>query len=364
MSSRMNDRHRNEPSFSKGVALVATGLAVSVGLGAWAIGSQEAETPKKTATKTNASRPAWAKPAKSKPVETTAPAAEVTASVASVKAAPTVTTAPAPAVETTPPTWDEAQAAWDAGDYERAALLFQRYANHRPANPWGHYMQGLSMRQVGNFTGAEVALLECLTVDPLHDKALVNLARVRIDLERAADAVDPVQQVLERDDAHVAARRILARALHTQGLRRDAEAEYLTVLAHDPDDAWSLNNLGLIRIEEERFAEAVSALERACGADDGQALFFNNLGIAYERSERFRAAEEAFARALELDGSYGAAEISLARVSELGGTTDDDVLPSPDAEILTVAQADVPELDQSEETATAVVSGEETGGVR
>lgn len=364
MSSRMNDRHRNEPSFGKGVALVATGLAVSVGLGAWAIGSreQESETPQKAATKTNASRPAWAKPARSKEANT-GPTAEATASVASAKAAPVVTTAPAPVAPASPPTWEEAQAAWDTGDYSRAAGLFERYTNHRPANPWGHYMQGLSLRHAGDLSGAEVALLECLAVDPLHDKALVNLARVRIDLERAADALDPVQQVLDRDDAHVAARRVLARALHTQGLRRDAEAEYLTVLAHTPDDAWSLNNLGLIRIEEERFAEAVSALERACGVDDGQALFFNNLGIAYERSERFRAAEEAFARALELDGSFGAAEISLARVSELGGDSD-DALPSPDAEILTVARADVPELDQPEETASAVASAEETGGAR
>ena len=194
-----------------------------------------------------------------------------------------------------------------------------------------------------------VAAVENTAAD--HAKALVNLARVRLDLERPADAVEPVEHAVELDAESVAARRVLARTYHSQGRREAAEESYLAALALDSDDAWSLNNLGLLRIEEERFEEAIAPLERACAVDAGQARFFNNLGVARERTRRYRAAEQAYTRAMSLDPSSAKAEVSLARIAPLGGPVDEPVgvlAVGPIAGPITEAPVEIPQEDGRE----------------
>ena len=41
-------------------------------------------------------------------------------------------------------TYGDAEAVFRSGDYAEAALLFEAYAQRRPENPWGHYMQGIT----------------------------------------------------------------------------------------------------------------------------------------------------------------------------------------------------------------------------
>ena len=349
MNARNSEQRRNEPNFAKGVALVATGLVVTLGAGALLIGSQgdKSTEPDADRTRTNASRPAWAGT-----VVAASSRDSGAADVADVAATP----APAPAIEpepvrTAPITWDEAQAAWDTGNWSTAADLFDGYSVEHPGNPWGHYMKGLALRQAGELDGAERALLDCVAIDPDHAKALVNLARVRLDLERPADAVEPVEHAVELDAENVAARRVLARTYHSQGRREAAEESYLAALALDSDDAWSLNNLGLLRIEEERFEEAIAPLERACAVDAGQARFFNNLGVARERTRRYRAAEQAYTRAMSLDPSSAKAEVSLARIAPLGGPVDEPVgvlAVGPNAGPITEAPGEIPQEDGRE----------------
>ena len=59
--------------------------------------------------------------------------------------------------------------------------------------------------------------------------------------------------------------------------------------------------------------------------DPDVACFQNNLGVALERTGHFTASGEAYSAALEADGDYEKADISLARVSEL--TDAQDIMP-------------------------------------
>lgn len=228
-----------------------------------------------------------------------------------------------------PVTYAEAEASYLARSWEEAADRFGRYTESRPNNPWGHYMHGLALRQTGDLQGAEAALLRCLEIDPDHTKSLVNLARVRLDLGRSGDAHEAAAAAVATDPESVDAHRTLARALHSQGLRAEALEEYATVLSLDSADAWSLNNRGLILIEDERFEEAVGSLEQASAIDATHAVFWNNLGVALERTGRYRAAEAAYASAVEQDPGYEKAVVSLARVTPLGGREDAPVLATP-----------------------------------
>jgi tetratricopeptide (TPR) repeat protein len=80
-----------------------------------------------------------------------------------------------------PVTFAEGQAAYQAGKYSDAAVVFERYTVQRPANTWGHYMLGLSAWKSGDLTKSEQAFEKALNIDPMHGKSLVNLGRVFIE---------------------------------------------------------------------------------------------------------------------------------------------------------------------------------------
>ncbi len=218
----------------------------------------------------------------------------------------------------------EAEAAYFAGHWAEAVDLFAAYTDQHGENAWGYYMLGLSQRQDGSPEAAEQSLLTALEIAPDHVKSQVNLARVRLDLGQASDAVEPLQRALTVEPENVQAHRVLGRAYSDLGRHDDAIAAYWAALRIDPQDAWSLNNLGLLYIETERFAEAVAPLARACQLDSSVACFENNLGVALERTGHTGAAAAAFTAALAADAEYAKAAASLDRL-EVSGAADQPI---------------------------------------
>lgn len=213
-------------------------------------------------------------------------------------------------------TYGMAEGAYLDRDYEEAARLFAIYTTEHPANAWGHYMQGLSEWKAGDLDASEEAFVTALEIKPDHAKSLVNYGRVLLEMDRPADARVQIELALAADPDGQAARRVLGRIQHQSGELEEAAETYLAVLRRSDEDGWSLNNLGLIRIEQGRFAEAVAPLAKAALMMPETACIQNNLGVALERTGHYAAAAEAFNAALEVDEGYGKAEISLARVEE------------------------------------------------
>ncbi len=155
-----------------------------------------------------------------------------------------------------------------------------------------------------------------------------------------------LERAVENRADDVDAQRVRARALHSLGRVEEALAGYETALSIDANDAWSLNNMGLILIEQERFEEAQAPLFRACTADSTLAVCRNNLGVALERSGDFSGARDAYAEALVVDPEHAKAQVSLARVQAL-------IVP---AETVLAVETEAPEA------ALAVASpGEDSG---
>jgi Tfp pilus assembly protein PilF len=100
---------------------------------------------------------------------------------------------------------------------------------------------------------------------------------------------------------------------------------YRVALSMDPADSWSMNNLGLLLIEQGRYEEALLPLARAVELRPEAPAFANNLGIALERSGHPSAAAEAYRTALKADSTYTKAATSLARVDGKTDSTTVDV---------------------------------------
>ncbi len=275
-------------------------------------GAARSETPRRNVAVRPEARRAVETPASEAPAE----AQEVTTAESEVTTAESevATAEPEPL---RPVTYQEAEEMYRAGQYADAADAFTVYAQQNSENPWGYYMLGLSQWKAGRNQDAYAALKTAQERDPQHAKTSINLARVLLELNRPEEAMEEARKGADLDPLGGAAHRVLARAYHAAGETELAITTYHRAVRIDHEDAWAMNNLGLVLIEEERFAEALPPLARAVQLRGDVAAFHNNLGIALERTERSVAAAEAYRAALAVDSTYAKAATSLARVEPL-----------------------------------------------
>jgi Tfp pilus assembly protein PilF len=230
-----------------------------------------------------------------------------------------------PTVDTTPTVYanvsfEDAEKAFTERRYGEAAKMFEAYTGRRPDNAWGHYMLGLSAWKAGDLEKARGGFERALELDPKHVKSMLNLTRVLLDQGKPNEALGRVGEVMTVDSTSGEVWRLMGR-VRTALRQPDAAIEaYRTALALDPEDTWAMNNMGLVLIQQGRFAEALPPLARATQLDSEVVVFRNNLGIALERTGHYVAAAEAYRGALAIDSTYTKASLSLARVN---GRTDD-----------------------------------------
>jgi len=208
----------------------------------------------------------------------------------------------------------EGEEAYRARKYADATAIFESYTERRPANPWGHYMLGLSAWKSGDLPKSELAFEKALSIDPHHVKSLVNLSRVFIDQKRHDEAVDRLTRASEIEPESAEVHRLLGRTYHTQRKTDEAVAAYRQAIDLDERDAWSMNNLGLLLLESKRADEALPLLTSAVELRKNVPEFHNNLGMALEHTGRFRAAATAYGEALTIEPRYEKAKQNLARV--------------------------------------------------
>jgi len=213
--------------------------------------------------------------------------------------------------------YEEAEALFFERRYPEAVEAFSYYSETKPDNPWGHYMLGLSSWKAGEHELAETAFHRAIELDPRHVKSFLNLARVYLDTERPEEALVRIEEALVIDPGSSVAFRLEGRVHHQLNDPEQAKESYRQAILVDESDAWSMNNLGLILIEQERFFEALPPLARAVELRDDVAVFQNNLGMALERTGYFALAEEAYKSAVAIDGSHEKAYVNLVRVEGL-----------------------------------------------
>lgn len=259
---------------------------------------------------------------------------------------------PATSVEPRTVTFEEAERAYRDKQYAEATDLFTIYTDQRPENMWGHYMLGLSAWKSGQHETAETAFYSALDIDPEHVKSLLNLSRVFLEVNRPVEALERVQEALLIDPALGEAFRVLGRARHELGLIEEAIDAYWEAIVLDDHDVWSMNNLGLILIHEERFEEALGPLARATEIRSDVAVFQNNLGIALERLGHDVDAAEAYRAAVQVDDAYEKASVNLARVQR------HDSSGIGRADLTTFALRFVNEVERLREPVTAEVPSE------
>jgi superkiller protein 3 len=220
---------------------------------------------------------------------------------------------------TTPASFADGEAAYQAKNYSDATKIFEEYTTRRPENAWGHYMLGLSAWKSGDLAKSEHAFEVALRIDPKHVKSYINLSRVLIEQKRFDDAIAKLTVATEVDAESIEVPRLMARAYTAQNKIDEAVDAYRRAIVLNERDAWSLNNLGLLFLEQGFTEDAVPYLAKAIEVNPNVPAFHNNLGMALEHMGRFLGATEAYKGALAADPRYEKARQNLARVAAVKG---------------------------------------------
>ena len=132
----------------------------------------------------------------------------------------------------------------------------------------------------GQYDKAEAAYRKILQSEPKNPMVLANLATIELQENKLADA-----------ETHITA-----------------------ALAQTPDDAYTLSTLGFLKFRQQKYDDALDALNRAAKLDAANPQIQNYLGVTLSQKGLREQAVTALRKAVELNPDYGSAHNNLAVV--------------------------------------------------
>lgn len=166
---------------------------------------------------------------------------------------------------------------------------------------------------------AEKHFLACLKLSPTFQQAMMGMARVQIAQGRSAEARPWLDLALRENPRNFLAHHGLGLAARMEKKNEEARRHFAKAVELKPNYAPSLQELGTVLVDLQRYSEALPALQRAAELGPENAVLSNYLGIAHANSGRLAEAVKFYRRALELNRDYAAARLNLAFALLQGG---------------------------------------------
>jgi tetratricopeptide (TPR) repeat protein len=145
------------------------------------------------------------------------------------------------------------------------------------------YLLGVALIQAEDMVAAVTPLEEAARLEPRRVLTLVALGLALNGSKRHADAKAQLVSALELEPDNVEGVAALAEAEEGLGEDQAAEAHALRALERSPGHITANMVLGMVRLKQERYAEAREPLERAAGAEFTSAKAHYQLSLAYAR---------------------------------------------------------------------------------
>jgi len=207
-----------------------------------------------------------------------------------------------------------AEAYGAGGRLSEASAIFERRAEVAGEDFLPHLQLGLALRNEGRLAEARVALEKAAELNA--DEVVVLSLLVGLDLSgnRAADAMERVENfLLERPDsamAHFLRGVILIRENNT----KDAESALETAIEHDAGLLQAYNFLIKLHRQSGNVDRVVEKLSRLLEQAPGDRAALMLRGALLHEQGRISEAEEAYQRLLEIDPGFGPALNNLASI--------------------------------------------------
>lgn len=163
-----------------------------------------------------------------------------------------------------------------------AILTLEPLARVLPSVMEYHYLLGVALMQAGDMPSAVFALQDALALEPNRAVTLVALGLAFNSQKLYAEARAPLLRSLEIEPENLEGLAALAESEDGTDELASAETHAERVLARQPGNTIANLVMGLVRMKQERFADARAFLERAIAADplSGRAHYQLSLACA------------------------------------------------------------------------------------
>lgn len=204
------------------------------------------------------------------------------------------------------------------------------------------------------YRDAHAACMTALQSDPTCGEAVFLLGILTADHNNHGKAIELFDRALSADYQAAEVHAQKARSLLALNKKDLAVSVAEEAIHANPQDAYSLDTIGVVLSRAGLHERAVSFYQSATEKAPGEASYFYNLGAAQQFMGHFDDARTAFDRALEIDPSLSKARV--ARVSITKQTQD-----ANDLEALRAAWSarDVQNVDETLQLAHALAKTEE-----
>jgi Flp pilus assembly protein TadD len=198
-------------------------------------------------------------------------------------------------------TIDHAVALQELGRHEDAVAMLRRVLADEPGNPFAHYLQAVSLLELGRSWEAEPAARRAVDCAPDWSPPYVLLSsclRSRRALRRARRAAETATR-LDPDDPHAWYERCLAEA--TLRHRRAAGHAAGEVARLAPGEALAAHALAVAAMTRRQWDQAEAHARQALAMDAGDPMALNNLGVILQHQRRREEAGQLFVAAARQD---------------------------------------------------------------
>ncbi len=161
----------------------------------------------------------------------------------------------------------EGNALEDKGEFRAALDCYRRAATMAPVYPRAHLNIGNALRRLNRDDDAIAAFRKALQYAPNYAHARFNLGALLSAIGRHEIAELELRAVLRQQPEMLQAVLVLADSLQASGRLADAEREFHRAMDLSPDHAGANFNFGLLRMRQNRFAEALDYMVRAKALD-------------------------------------------------------------------------------------------------
>lgn len=198
---------------------------------------------------------------------------------------------------------DAARAAQRQGNMDKALTLAQKAVAKFPADASAWSFLGTLLASRQQWEDAIAALQQATHIAPDSIEAHFDLARAAYQGKRMDMAELGYRRILDSMPENIAAHCNLGVVYSVAGRLADAEGCYRNALRHCPAElrAGIAYNLGEALRKQDKFEEAVRALEDAITADPGLLAAHRSLGDALFALKRMPEAITAYRKAIEID---------------------------------------------------------------
>ncbi len=193
------------------------------------------------------------------------------------------------------------------GRYEEALEVARVVVEQAPDSFKAHVNLGAVLSELGRFEEAENHLRRAIALDPqdvdLSHKLAAKLAEVLTPQGRYEEAIDVLAQAAALDPASSQAAELhfLMGMAAEENEQLKAAGYYMRAFEIDPHHTKAIRRLAHLRLEQQRYDEALELFQRLVAIDPSDAVAHGNMGIVFFYLGRNDEALRSFDQALSLD---------------------------------------------------------------